>query len=122
MSSPYDFIFIGLKPDRKTLEEKIYKRLIARLPGMIREIKKLHAEGLSWKRMHALGLEYRFIALYLQDKLSKQETIEELFKEIKKYAKRQWQWFKMNKEIRWFKSDEFKAIEKYARMSLETGD
>ena len=41
--------------------------------GMLNEAKKLHEHGLSWKRMEELGLEYRFMALHLQNKISKKK-------------------------------------------------
>jgi tRNA dimethylallyltransferase len=109
----YDFIFVGLKPDKKDLEKKIYKRILVRLDAMIREAKKLHAKGLSYKRMHDLGLEYRSLARLLQKKITKDEFVEELFKAIVKYSKRQETWFKRNKKIKWFKPDEPNKIEKY---------
>jgi tRNA dimethylallyltransferase len=110
------FIYIGLKPD--DLDERIHKRLLKRLDPMIREGKKLHEHGLSYKRMHKLGLEYRYIALYLQDKLSRDEMAKKLNTEIRRYAKRQMTWFKRNKKIKWFKPSEFKNIAEYARMAL----
>jgi tRNA dimethylallyltransferase len=48
-----------------------------------------------------LGLEYRYGALNLQGKMSKQEMIEKLNIEIWHYAKRQKTWFKRDKEIIW---------------------
>ncbi|MEX2014157.1 MAG: tRNA (adenosine(37)-N6)-dimethylallyltransferase MiaA, partial [Parcubacteria group bacterium] len=71
-SSPAkNFIYIGLKPD--DLDEKIYNRLLERLPGIIREAKKLiKLKAISYRRMHELGLEYRYIGLYLRGKLSKE--------------------------------------------------
>lgn len=111
-----NFIYIGLKPDN--INERIYKRLSLRLGPMIREGRKLHTQGLTYRRMNELGLEYRYIALYLQGKLSRQEMADKLFIEIKRYAKRQMTWFKRNKKIRWFKPNEFKNITEYARMAL----
>ena len=99
--------------------ERIHIRLCARLEPLIREGKKLHAQGLTYKRMHELGLEYRYVALYLQDKISKKEMLEKLYTEIRRYAKRQMTWFKRNKKIKWFKPEELKEIEKYARMQLK---
>jgi tRNA dimethylallyltransferase len=111
-----NFIYLGLRPD--DLEVRILKRLLIRLKPMICEGRRLHKQGLSYKRMHELGLEYRYIALYLQNKLTKVEMVEELYKEIKRYYKRQMTWFKRNKKIKWFKPDEFKKIAEYARMQL----
>lgn len=107
----YQFIYIGLKPNN--LEEKIRQRLIKRLPGMIKEARKLKTEGLSYKRMNELGLEYRFLALYLQNKLTKEEMVEKLEIAIRQYARRQMGWFKRNKKIRWFRPEEYREIEKY---------
>ncbi len=98
----YDFEFIGIKIDQEKLNKKIYKRLIARLKtGMIAEVKKIHQSGVSWKRLESLGLEYRYIAQWLQKKLSRPEMIEQIFKESVRYSKRQMTWFKRDKRIIW---------------------
>lgn len=116
--SQYDFIFVGLKSDQKKLEEKIYSRLIKRLPGMLEESKKLVENGLSFKRMDDLGLEYKYLALYLQNILTKEQMINELFTEIKKYSKRQIQWFKRNAQIEWFTISDQIPIENYIRKHI----
>lgn len=100
------FVYIGLKPD--DLRERIRERLVKRIPGIIVETKML-----SHKRAHELGLEYRFASLYLQKKLTKREFIEKLNTAIRQYARRQMTWFKRNKNIQWFKPEEYKEIEKY---------
>lgn len=98
----YEVLKIGLTLPDETLKDKIKTRLLARIKkGMLREIKKLHEGGVSWKRMEMLGLEYRYGALYLQGKLTKQEMIEKLNTEIWHYAKRQKTWFKRDKNIVW---------------------
>lgn len=95
-------LWLGLNPARTTLTNNIHKRLLARLKqGMVQEAKRLHAVGLSYKRMEALGLEYRYLARLLQNKITKQEFLEQLEREIHKYAKRQYRWFKRNKDITW---------------------
>ncbi|MFZ2048994.1 MAG: tRNA (adenosine(37)-N6)-dimethylallyltransferase MiaA [Minisyncoccia bacterium] len=119
----YDYIYVGVNPEKEVLEKLIYKRLLARLLGMIKEAKKLHRDGLTYKRMEELGLEYRYLARLLQNKLTlghrlatgeaKKEFIEELYKEIRHYSKRQLTWFKANKKIKWFSSVEFGPIHKY---------
>ena len=110
------FVFIGLKPNN--LNERIHKRLIERLPGIIREARKLHREGLTYKRMYELGLEYRYVAMYLQGNLNKLDMFNKLNTEIRRYAKRQMTWFKRNKKIKWFGPEDLRAIEKYVRMTL----
>lgn len=99
----YNALCIGIKIDREKLKKKISSRLSMRMKkGMIAEARKLHSKGLSWKRMHELGLEYRSLALYLQKKLTKEEMVSKLETEILQYAKRQMTWFKRNERILWF--------------------
>ncbi len=115
----YDVLKIGLTLPPEILKERIKKRLLARLKkGMIKEIENLHKNGLSWKRMEALGLEYRYGALYLQnlsrrakaDKMKKftpslasdrVNMIEKIQTESWHYAKRQKTWFKRDPNIIW---------------------
>ena len=99
--SPYDTLFIGLDLPDEILKEKIRIRLFARISPMLEEIKNLNENGLSWKRMIALGLEYRYGAMCVKGKISKEEMISKLQTEIWKYAKRQRTWFKRNKKIMW---------------------
>lgn len=99
---PYPVLMIGIKKEKKELSSLIRKRLLKRLKrGMIAEVKRLKNSGLSWKRLEEFGLEYRWITRYLQKKVSWQEMIEKLQKDIEKFAKRQMTWFKRDKRIHW---------------------
>ncbi|MEK7128826.1 MAG: tRNA (adenosine(37)-N6)-dimethylallyltransferase MiaA, partial [Patescibacteria group bacterium] len=72
----YDILKIGLTLPNSLLKKKIRVRLFARIRlGMIAEVKHLHAGGLIWKRMEELGLEYKYLALYLQKKITKKEML-----------------------------------------------
>jgi tRNA dimethylallyltransferase len=100
--SRYDPEFVGITLPKEILRERIHKRLLDRLKaGMINEVRNLHTKGLSWKRMEELGLEYRFIARFLQNKITKEEMIEQLEIAINQYARRQMTWFKRDKRVRW---------------------
>ncbi len=101
----YGVEWIGLSFQSEALKKRIHDRLLKRIKlGMIREAQKLHTEGLSFRRMEALGLEYKYLAYYLQKKLTKQQMIAQLETAIWHYAKRQMTWFKRNKEIKWIKN------------------
>ena len=109
----YDVLKIGFAPDNTTLKQNISIRLFARIKeGMIGEAKKLHQKGLSWKRMEELGLEYRYLAQFLQGKARKEELVEKLTTEIWRYAKRQRRWFKRDTEILWYKPKDIRRIKK----------
>lgn len=94
----YETKWIMLDLPDEELKKNIRTRLLARMrAGMIAEAKKLHKSGVSWKRMEDLGLESRYLALYLQNKISKKETLSELETGIWHYAKRQRTWFRKYK-------------------------
>jgi len=98
----YDAQWIGISINSAELKKKIHARLISRMKhGMVAEAKRLHARGLSWRRMEELGLEYRYLALYLQGKTTREAMIEKLNTEIGRYAKRQMTWFKRDSRINW---------------------
>lgn len=101
-STKYDPLFIGVSLPKDILELRIKRRLRSRIErGMIQEAEQLHAKGLSWERMESLGLEYKYLALHLQGKLSAEEMETELAKAIIDYTKRQMTWFKKNPRIIW---------------------
>src|SRR3989344_3388133 len=105
IKSKYQVLSIGIRISDAELRKRIKKRLLKRLKqGMIGEIKKLRASGLSWQRLDNLGLEYRWISRYLQGSFNKEEIIKKLETEIWHYAKRQMTWFKRDKSIHWIKN------------------
>jgi tRNA A37 N6-isopentenylltransferase MiaA len=90
---------------------------------MINEARKLHQNGLSFKRMRELGLEYRFLADFLQNTKQTKEDKQKLILDIEKadldYAKRQLTWFKRDTDIKWFEVDEVLNIEKEVKGFLD---
>ena len=124
----YEPITIGLEVPLPTLRERINDRLLKRLDaGMLDECRKLHeprkagGEGLSWKRMEELGLEYRYQALYLQGQISMDEMVDKLRIAIGQYVKRQITWFKRNKDIHWFRPEQYDEIVKFAQHRFPPG-
>ncbi|OIO47427.1 MAG: hypothetical protein AUJ32_02905 [Parcubacteria group bacterium CG1_02_40_82] len=90
----FDTLFLGVKKSPQELKKLIHKRLIKRLrQGMIEEVKNLRNSGLSWKKLDDFGLEYRWIARFLQKKIDYQTMLFRLQKDIEHYAKRQMTWF-----------------------------
>ncbi len=116
----YDTCTIGLRLPQDVLAERIHIRLHKRLKkGMVREVEKLHQNGLSWKRLESLGLEYRFVAEYLQNKMSRDEMTEKLEIAINQYAKRQMTWFKKDSSILWFTPEHDDEIAQTIKKFLE---
>lgn len=84
----YELIII--QPQKEVLRAKIQKRLEARFAeGMIAETEALLQNGVSHQWLQGIGLEYKYLSLYLEKKLTKKELDEQLFHAIWHYAKRQ---------------------------------
>jgi len=116
---PYPVLMLGIKKEKKELSSLIKKRLLKRLKqGMVEEIKKLRKLGVSWGRLGEFGLEYRYVAQYLQKKLKYNEMIERIQKETEHFAKRQMTWFKREKRIKWVKN--YQKAEKLVKDFLKS--
>ena len=80
---------------RHVVHERIAARLDERLAhGLIDEVQRLHDQGLSWERLDWFGLEYRYVALFLQNKLSRVDMRDQLLIHIRQFCKRQDIWFR----------------------------
>jgi len=100
---PYDWLTIGIDIPIDILATRIHKRILQRIDqGMIEEVEKLHKEGVTWERLDSFGLEYRYIARYLQGTITREIMIEELSVKTRQFAKRQRTWLKRDKSIIWF--------------------
>ena len=115
-----NILWIGIKRSREELKKRIHKRLLRRIQGIINEVRMLHKNGLSWKRFFDLGLEYRYVSLYLRKKEAaphgaslaslRREMTKKLETEINKYAKRQMTYWRRNKEIQWVSEKKAKNL------------
>jgi len=107
----YDFLLIGLTLPDDELKARIRKRTLERIEnGMIEEARNLHNNGLSYERMYELGLEYKYLAEFLQDKISKEKLIEEIITKDWQYVRRQKTWWRRDKSIRWFDGKDIQSI------------
>ncbi len=98
----YTIFKIGIAVPPKKLKKNIAARLTKRLrQGMVREVERLHENGVSWQRLDDLGLEYRFVSRYLRGMVTKREMMDSIQKESWQYARRQMTWFKKDKTIFW---------------------
>jgi len=110
----WEFLQIGLKLPDEILKKNIEKRIKKMLNpptggGLVAETKKLRnppvGGGLSWKRIYELGFEYKYPALFLQNKISKDEMLAKMLIENWQYGKRQMTWFKKDKRIKWISKE-----------------
>jgi tRNA dimethylallyltransferase len=99
----YHCLQLGLTWPREILETRIQERLRKRLAnGMIEEVARLRARGVSDVRLDKLGLEYRYITRYLRGELGTLDNLRmQLGIAIRQFAKDQLTWFKRDRRIVW---------------------
>ncbi len=112
---PIEPLVIGVRWEREILRRRITERLMKRLEeGMIEEVEGLLSSGISWEKLDFFGLEYRYVGLYLQGKLSYDEMFQKLNTRIHQFAKKQGTWFRrMEKhgiEIHWIDNGDYDAL------------
>jgi tRNA dimethylallyltransferase len=101
-----DVLILGLTQPLTTLFKLIDQRIDQRIKsGMIKEVERLHKQGLSHKKLQAFGLEYKYISKFLTGELDRSTMIAELKNASHKFAKRQMTWFKRDPRIIWIKND-----------------
>jgi tRNA dimethylallyltransferase len=107
-------LVLGVKMNRDEIKRRITERLRKRLDeGMVDEVKRLIASGVTFERLASFGLEYKFLSMHLKGELSYDEMFQKLNTAIHKFSKRQMTWFrKMEREgvkINWLNGADFDA-------------
>ncbi|MGI8669235.1 MAG: tRNA (adenosine(37)-N6)-dimethylallyltransferase MiaA [Aridibacter sp.] len=91
-----------LKPPRDILYERINERAKRHFEnGLVEEVKLLLEKGLSDKK-NALGSHgYRRVCEYLRGERTLESAIEKTQQDVRNYAKRQFSWFRREKDVIW---------------------
>jgi len=97
----YDDLVIGLTMDRQQLYARIDQRVDAMLAaGWLDEVRRLLGRyPPHLKPMEALG--YRELVLYLRGMLTWQETVALIKRNTRRFAKRQFTWFRRERRLIW---------------------
>ena len=97
----YDYLVFGINMDREKLYDRINKRVDIMLDmGLIDEVKYI-VEKYNKFPTAMQGLGYKEVVEYLDGKTTKEQMIEKIKLETRRYAKRQITWFKKYENIKW---------------------
>ena len=114
----YDYKVFALNMDREVLYNRINLRVDKMIEnGLIEEVQKL-IEKYNQFPTAMQGLGYKEVLEYLENKITKEEMIEKIKMETRRYAKRQLTWFRKNKDTVWInalneKQDNVNLIKSY---------
>ena len=106
----YDYKVFAINMDREILYDRINKRVDIMIEnGLIEEVEKLLKKYTEFPTAMQ-GLGYKEVVEYLQGKITKEEMIENIKRETRRYAKRQITWFKKNKQTIWIGPHDLQKI------------
>ena len=98
---PYDYHVFAITMDREKLYDRINQRVDNMITqGLIQEVESLLKKYNTFPTAMQ-GLGYKEVVSYLQGNITKEEMIETLKRETRRYAKRQLTWFRKDKNIKW---------------------
>ena len=98
----YESLTLGLFMDRKVLYDRINYRVDLMIEqGLLKEVTDLVGKGYSMdlKSMQSIG--YRHMAMFIRQEVSFDEAVRLLKRDTRRYAKRQFTWFKKEPGIIW---------------------
>ena len=102
----YDYKVYALNWDRQKLYDRINKRVDLMIEqGLIEEVKQILKKYDTFPTAMQ-GLGYKEVVEYLDGKVTKEEMIEKIKMETRRYAKRQLTWFRKNKQTIWLNAED----------------
>lgn len=113
----YDFKVFAIDMERQILYDRINKRVDLMIDaGLIDEVNDLIKKYPDMPTAMQ-GLGYKEVVQYFEKKCTKEEMIEKIKQESRRYAKRQLTWFRRNKNIVWL--DAKKSLDENTKIILE---
>ncbi|KSU85148.1 tRNA dimethylallyltransferase [Fictibacillus enclensis] len=116
--SPYDLRLIGLSMERSLLYKRINERVDQMMSqGLLAEAERLYREGVrDCQSVQAIG--YKEIYEYLDGRMTLEEAVELLKRNSRRYAKRQYTWFRNQMDVQWFDMSALNFYEKFNEIRL----
>ena len=99
-----DVLFLGLTTDREILYQKINDRFDKMVIPLIDEIKPFMIQQVSSSALKT-AIGYKELYPFFEDKKTLHDVIEEIKKNTRNYAKRQYTWFQNQMQVTWFSVD-----------------
>lgn len=120
--SPYNFAYFVLNQNRDILYDRIEKRIDIMInEGLVDEVKSLLGYGCTPDMVSMQGIGYKEIIPYIEGKCSLEEAVYILKRDTRHFAKRQFTWFRREREVIWVDKDKLTTVDeqiKYMKQVL----
>ena len=101
----YDAIFIGLTTERERLYQMINQRVDKMMEnGLLSEVEDFYYKKIQTKPLLS-GIGYKELYEYLDKKVSLEEAVESIKKNSRRYAKRQYTFFRHQLPVYWIETN-----------------
>jgi tRNA dimethylallyltransferase len=116
----YSALQIGIQWPRAELYERIDQRIDQRMQqGLLLEVQRLLEQGVSYERLEALGLEYRFVSRWLRGEfVSEADMVQRLKFASHDFTRRQLSWFRRDERSIWLEGGE--RLREQAQQRVQT--
>ena len=123
VSHRYTALKLGLTMAREKLYDRINRRVDLMMDmGLLNEVEKLITMGYDCRLKTMQSIGYRHVCEYLGGATSFEEMVDLLKRDTRRYAKRQYTWFRKQPDIIWVDpGDTAGAVERVRRFMEETG-
>jgi tRNA dimethylallyltransferase len=114
---PFEILKIALHTDRNILYERINERVEEMVAnGLIEEAKSLYPK----RKLNALNtVGYKELFNWLDGEMSREEAIDEIKKNTRRFAKRQLTWLRKDDEYNWVHAGDSNTVIELANKRLE---
>lgn len=114
---PFRIVKIGLTRDREELYDRINRRVDMMVEeGLVEEARQVY----PYRALNSLNtVGYKEVFKYLDGEWTLPFAIEKIKQNSRIYSRKQMTWFKRDKEIRWFHSEQEAEILEYCRQAIQ---
>ncbi|WP_100487825.1 tRNA (adenosine(37)-N6)-dimethylallyltransferase MiaA [Sporolactobacillus pectinivorans] len=113
----FETVFIGLTMNRDLLYQRIDSRIDQMVDqGLLQEVCSLYSQGLrDAQALQAIG--YKEFFPYFENQCTLEQAVDQLKRNSRHYAKRQFTWFKGQMNVHWFDMGE--ALNHFSQTAVE---
>ncbi len=107
-TSPYRSFYFVLSLPREELYDRIGRRVDQmRLQGLEQEVRRLRRQGCTRDMVSMQGIGYRQILAALDGEMTMDEAFEQIKRDTRHFAKRQYTWFRRERDVIWLEKEKF---------------
>ncbi|MBI2618506.1 MAG: tRNA (adenosine(37)-N6)-dimethylallyltransferase MiaA [Ignavibacteriales bacterium] len=118
--APFDTLFYGLNWERGELYRLIEERVDRMIrEGLIEEVQDLKMKGFGPHLNSLQTVGYKEVFSFLNGEISRQDAVDLIKQNTRRFAKRQLTWFKADKRIRWIPMESLSSLSSVAQTIAE---